>query len=160
MQLDWLMISAAILVVIGVLGTFLPVLPGVPIVFLGLLLAAWADHFDKVSVMAMSLIGVMALIAIAIDFFASFITTKKVGASKNAYIGIVIGGLLGIFAGPLGLFFGAAVGALVGELITHKDMRRATTVGLAAGLGFALALIAKVVIVLLMLGVFFYSYYN
>jgi uncharacterized protein len=157
--LDWYYLLAGLLVLIGLFGTLLPVLPGLPLVFAGLWLIAWTDGFAKVSMLTVGILGFIAALSMLIDFFASLITTKKVGASKTAMWGIVIGGVLGLFAGVFGLFFGAAIGALVGELIAYRDASRATTVGLAAGLGFVIGFIAKIVLSLLMLGVFAFAYY-
>ncbi|MGV3582143.1 MAG: DUF456 domain-containing protein [Methylophilus sp.] len=157
--MEWVLVLSVLLIIVGFLGTFLPVLPGVPLVFIGLLLIAWADGFVKVSLLTMTIIGLLALFSMLIDFVASFITTKKVGASKNAMWGMVIGGLLGLFAGVLGLFFGASIGALIGEFSAHRDASKATVVGLAAGFGFILGLVAKVILALIMLGIFTYAYY-
>ena len=158
--MDWWMIVGIIMVVVGIAGTLLPMLPGVPLVFSGLLLIAWLDGFTKVSILTIVIIGVLALIAWAIDFAASIVTAKKVGASKQALWGTVIGGVVGLFFGGLaGIILGPAIGAMVGELMAHQDKSRATTVGIAAGLGFVLALVAKWVITLLMLGLFTYAYY-
>lgn len=158
--MDWWMIVGIIMVVVGIAGTLLPMLPGVPLVFAGLLLIAWLDGFTKVSILTIVIIGVLALIAWAIDFAASIVTAKKVGASKQALWGTVIGGVVGLFFGGLaGIILGPAIGAMVGELMAHQDKSRATTVGIAAGLGFVLALVAKWVITLLMLGLFTYAYY-
>ena len=158
--MDWWMIVGIIMVVVGIAGTLLPMLPGVPLVFSGLLLIAWLDGFTKVSILTIVIIGVLALIAWAIDFVASIVTAKKVGASKQALWGTVIGGVVGLFFGGLaGIILGPAIGAMVGELMAHQDKSRATTVGIAAGLGFVLALVAKWVITLLMLGLFTYAYY-
>jgi len=159
--MEWMLLLGIALIVVGVAGTFLPILPGVPIVFIGLLVIAWQDQFDKVSVWSMAGIGLIAVLAIGVDFFASFFTSKKVGASKHALWGIAIGGFLGLFVPPppWGLFFGAAIGALIGEFLAHRDMSKATTVGLAAGLGFAVALVIKVVAVLIMLAIFIAAYY-
>jgi uncharacterized protein len=157
--LDWYYLLAALLVLIGLFGTLLPVVPGVPLIFAGLWLIAWTDGFAKVSMLTVSILGFIAIFSMLIDFFASLITTKKVGASKTAMWGVVIGGVLGLFAGVFGLFFGAAIGALVGELIAYRDASRATTVGLAAGLGFVIGFVAKIVLSLLMLGIFAFAYY-
>jgi uncharacterized protein YqgC (DUF456 family) len=157
--MDWQMVLAMILVVLGIAGSLLPVLPGVPLVFAGLLMIAWQDGFTKVSVLTMVIIGVIALIAWAIDFAASFITAKKVGASKQALWGTAIGGLVGLFFGLPGIIFGPAIGALIGEFLAHQNSSRAATVGIAAGLGFVLAMAAKLVLTLLMLLIFAYAYY-
>ena len=158
--MDWQILVAILLVVIGIAGTILPMLPGVPLVYAGLLLAAWHDSFDKVSILTMVIIGSIALLAWAVDFVASIMTAKKVGASKYALWGAVIGALLGILGGIPGLIIGPAIGAIIGELITHKDVSKATTVGIAAGLGFVLALAVKIVLALTMLAVFAYAYYQ
>lgn len=159
-MMDWWMVLGMVMVVVGIAGTLLPMLPGVPLVFSGLLLIAWLDGFTKVSILTIVIIGVLALIAWAIDFFASIVTTKKVGASKQALWGTVIGSLVGLFFGGLaGIILGPAIGAMLGELMAHQDKSRATTVGIAAGLGFVVALVAKWVLTLLMLGIFTYAYY-
>jgi uncharacterized protein len=163
--MDWQIIVAILLVVIGVAGTILPMLPGVPLVFAGLLLAAWHDGFDQVSILTIVIIGVIATMAWAVDFFASIVTAKKVGASKYALLGAGIGAIIGISGGVVGLIIGPAIGAIIGELITHKNTSKAiavkaTTVGIAAGLGFVLALAIKIVLVLSMLAVFAYAYYK
>jgi uncharacterized protein YqgC (DUF456 family) len=158
-MMEWLWIVAILLVLIGVAGTLLPMLPGVPLVFAGLLLAAWLDGFSKVSVLTMLVIGVIAVSAWLVDIAASVVTAKKAGASKQALWGAAIGALLGIFGGMPGLIIGPALGAIIGEFIAHQDSGRATTVGLAAGLGFVLALVVKIVLVMVMLAIFAYTYY-
>jgi uncharacterized protein len=163
--MDWQIIVAILLVVIGIAGTILPMLPGVPLVFAGLLLAAWHGGFDQVGVLTMVIIGVIAAMAWAVDFFASVVTAKKAGASKYALWGAAIGAIVGMAGGIVGLIIGPAIGAIVGELITHKSTSKeattkATTVGIAAGLGFVLALAIKIVLVLTMLAVFAYAYYK
>lgn len=163
--MDWQIIVAVLLIVAGIAGTALPMLPGVPLVFAGLLLAAWHGGFDQVSILTMVIIGAIAALAWAVDFFASMVTAKKAGASKYALWGAGIGALVGIMGGIPGLIIGPAIGATIGELITHKDTTKATTskattVGIAAGLGFVLALVIKIVLVLTMLATFAYAYYN
>jgi len=158
--MDWQILVAILLVVIGIAGTILPMLPGVPLVYAGLLLAAWHDSFNKVSILTMVIIGSIALLAWAVDFVASIMTAKKVGASNYALWGAGVGALLGILGGIPGLIIGPAIGAIIGELIAHKDVSKATTVGIAAGLGFVLALAVKIVLALTMLAVFAYAYYQ
>ena len=163
--MDWQIIVAVLLVVVGIAGTVLPMLPGIPLVFAGLLLAAWHGGFDQVSILTMVMIGIIASMAWAVDFFASVVTAKKAGASKYALWGAAIGAVVGIAGGIVGLIIGPAIGAIIGELITHKNTSKeatskATAVGIAAGLGFVLALAIKIVLVLTMLAVFAYAYYK
>ncbi|HQO17289.1 MAG TPA: DUF456 domain-containing protein [Methylotenera sp.] len=157
--MDWLWLLAAVLVLVGIAGTILPMLPGIPLVFVGLFIAAWLDGFAKVSVFTIIIIGLIALLALIVEFVASFITVKKAGASKYALWGAAIGGLIGFFTGPFGLIIGTAVGAAIGELLAEKETSQATAVGIAAGLGFIVALVAKVLLLLIMLAIFAYAYY-
>ena len=157
--MDWQNILALVLMAIGIIGSVLPMLPGVPLVFAGMLLAAWHGGFAQVSMLTMVIIGVIAVLAWAVDFFASIATAKKVGASKNALIGAGIGAVLGIFAGLPGLILGPAIGAVIGELTTHSNKTKATVVGMAAGLGFVLAMVIKLLLILVMLAIFGYAYF-
>ncbi len=158
--MDWQIIVAILLITVGIAGTVLPMLPGIPLVFAGLLLVAWHGGFDQVGIFTMVMIGAIAIMAWAVDFFASIITAKKAGASKYALWGAAIGALVGIVGGIAGLIIGPAIGAVIGELIAHKDATKATTVGIAAGLGFVVALAIKIVLVLTMLAMFAYAYYK
>lgn len=163
--MDWQIIVAILLVVIGIAGTILPMLPGVPLVFAGLLLVAWHGGFNQVGALTMVMIGVITMLAWVIDFTASIMTAKKFGASKYALCGASIGALLGLAGGIVGVIVGPAIGAIIGELISHQKMSKeatskATTVGIAAGLGFVLAMALKIILVLIMLAIFSYAYYN
>ncbi len=157
-MMDWQNILALVLMAIGIIGSVLPMLPGVPLVFAGMLLAAWHGAFAQVSMLTMVIIGVVAVLAWAVDFFASIATAKKVGASKNALIGAGIGAVVGILGGLPGLILGPAIGAVIGELTTHTNKTKATVVGVAAGLGFVLAMVIKLLLILVMLAIFGYAY--
>lgn len=157
--MEWLWIIVVLLVLAGLAGIVLPMLPGVPLLFGGLLLAAWIDHFARVSVSAIVLIGAIAVLAWLVDLVSSLITTKSAGASRQALIGTVVGGLLGMLGGLVGIILGTIIGAVVGEIMASRDVRRAGQVGFAAGMGFIVALVAKLVLALVMLGIFAYAYF-
>jgi uncharacterized protein len=157
--MEWLWIIAILLMLIGLAGIILPALPGVPLFYGGLLLAAWIDDFGRVSVTAIIVIGVLALLAWLVDFVSSLITTKSAGASKQALWGTIIGGLIGIVGGLLGIIVGTVLGAVVGEILASRNAMHAGRVGLAAGMGFVLALVVKLALALLMLGIFAYAYF-
>lgn len=157
--MEWLWLIVFLLVLAGLAGIVLPALPGVPLLYGGLLLAAWIDDFARVSVTAIVLIGIIAILAWLVDLVASLITTKSAGASRQALIGTVVGGLIGIVGGLLGIILGTVLGAVIGEIIASRDALLAGRVGFAAGMGFVLALVAKLVLALLMLGIFAYTYF-
>ena len=159
MDWHWLWYAfAAALVVVGVIGSVLPALPGVPLVFIGLLLAAWADGFAHVGPWLLVLLGVLALIAIGIDFVAGVLGAKKVGASRYAVIGATLGTFAGLFLGIPGIVFGPFVGALLGELAAGGGLRKAGGVGVGAWIGFLVGSIAKLGICGVMLGIFAFAF--
>lgn len=158
--MDWLFVLAIVLILLGSVGTFLPVLPGVPVVFLGMLILAWLENFQSVSWVVVSVLGVIALLSFMVDFVLAFYTTKKAGASKYALWGLAIGSLLGLVLGGVGIFFGAILGALVGEYAFNRNLQQATTAGLSAGVGFVLAFVVKLVLLLMMFGIFAYAYFS
>jgi len=145
---------AAILVVIGVLGTVLPVLPGALLVFGGLFLAAWAQDFTRVGPWGLALIGALMALAFAVDFIASVAGAKRVGASPKALLGAGIGGLIGVFFGLPGILLGPFIGAVLGELVARGGFAQATRVGIGTWLGLLVAAVAKLVIAFLMIGTF------
>ena len=149
---------ATVLVIVGVLGTVLPVLPGILLVFAGLALAAWADHFARVGVVGLSLIGCLALLAFAADLIASAMGAKRVGASPQALVGATVGGVIGILFGIPGMILGPFAGAVLGELLARGRLAQAGKVGIGTWLGLLAAAVLKVVIAFLMIATFFAFY--
>jgi uncharacterized protein YqgC (DUF456 family) len=145
---------SAILVVLGVLGTVLPVLPGALLVFGGLFLAAWAQDFTRVGLWGLVVIFVLLVLAFAVDLLASLLGAQRLGASPKALIGAGIGGFVGVFFGLPGILLGPFVGAVVGELIARGGFAQAAKVGIGTWLGLLLAAVAKLVIAFLMIGTF------
>jgi uncharacterized protein len=153
----WLVL-AVVLVCIGVAGSILPALPGVPLVFAGLLLAAWAEDFERVSWIALVVLGLLTLISFVIDLAATALGAKRVGATKLAVVGAMIGTLVGLFLGLPGLILGPFVGAVAGEMLSHGKMQQAARAGLATWLGLIFGTLAKLALVFTMLGVFVFAY--
>jgi uncharacterized protein len=146
--------AAVILVVVGLIGVVLPALPGTVLIFAGLLLAAWADGFARVSIPTIVVIGIIGAASYGVDFAAAALGAKKLGASKRAMAGAAIGTVLGLFLGLPGLIIGPFVGAVLGELSVERDWKKAGRAGLAAWIGFAIGTAVKVGIAFAMLGIF------
>ncbi len=149
-----LWIIALALIAIGVAGTILPAIPGVTLVFLGMLLGAWIDDFARIPVWLVAIFALLTAVAWAVDYFAAAAGAKRAGASKLAVIGAMVGTVAGIFTGFVGLLFMPLVGAAVGEFIAQRDLRRAGTVGVATWLGLLVGTAIKVAIVFAMIGAF------
>jgi len=150
----FLFIVAAILILIGLAGTLLPAIPGIPLMYAGMFLAAWADGFVHIGWVTLAVLGALSLLALAIDFLASMVGAKRVGASGWALFGAALGTVAGLFFGLIGVLFGPFVGALGGELIAGGTFNRATTVGLGTWLGLLVGTLTKVALAFTMLGVF------
>ncbi|MEJ7746930.1 MAG: DUF456 domain-containing protein [Luteimonas sp.] len=158
-------VIAAVLAVIGLLGTVLPALPGLPLIFGGMLLAAWAGDFQKIGIPMLVVLGVLTLLSLAIDFFATMVGAKRVGASRKAIIGAVLGTFAGLFFGPVGLFAGPFIGALAGELLhgrnlDQKGLGQATKVGLGTWVGIVFGVVLKLTLAFAMIGLFAWAWFH
>ncbi len=149
-----LWILAILLIVLGLAGLVLPALPGAPLLFVGLLLAAWAEDFAYVGGWTLAALGVMAGLTYLVDFAATAFGAKRFGASKRAMIGAALGGLAGLFLGLPGVLLGPFVGAVIGELTTRRDLAAAGRAGMGASLGLALGAAAKLALGFAMIGIF------
>ena len=154
MDFNFLWLASAALIVIGLAGTVLPLLPGTLLVWGGVLLGAWIDDFARVSVGAVVFISVIAILAWALDFVAGLMGATRVGASKWALVGAAVGTVVGIFMGLVGVLFMPLVGAAVGEYWSQRNQQRAAKVALATWLGLMVGIVAKVVLSFVMVGIF------
>jgi uncharacterized protein YqgC (DUF456 family) len=143
-----------VLVIVGLVGTVLPALPGAMLIVAGLVVAAWADGFTKVGVVTLVIIGVIGAASYLVDFAAAALGAKKFGASPRAMVGAGLGTLLGLFLGIPGLIIGPFLGAVIGELTVHRDMAKVGKAGFAAWIGFLVGMAVKVGIAFLMIGIF------
>lgn len=154
-----LWILAGALVVVGLAGTILPALPGVPLVFVGLLMAAWIGDFQKIGWPTLTVLAVLTALAVAADLIATLLGAKRAGASKYALFGAAIGSIIGLFFGLIGILVLPFLGAVVGELIARQRLNQAARVGLATWLGMLIGTLAKLSLAITMLGVFVVAYF-
>ena len=150
---------AVLLVLVGIAGIILPALPGIPLVFAGLLLAAWADDFAHVGWLPLTVLGLLTLASFAVDILATVVGAQRVGASRKALWGTFVGSIVGLFFMPIGLFVGPLAGALLGEYWHTRELGRSTKVGLATWLGILLGFALKLALVIAMLGLFAFAWF-
>lgn len=153
-----LWILAVLLVLAGLAGIVLPVLPGPVLVFAGLLVAAWVDGFDKVGWLPLVVLGMLTALSFLADLAATGAGAKKAGASKEAVIGATLGTVVGIFFGFAGIFVGPFIGAAAGEFLANRDLVRAGRVGYGTLFGLMLGAAMKIALALAMIGVFITAY--
>jgi len=154
----WWAVAMA-MIVLGVLGTFIPGIPGPVAIFAGMLLAAWIDHFSRVGWVALVILGALTAAALTIDTVASVLGARRVGASRPAVIGALIGTVVGLFFGFIGILVAPFVGAVIGELASRPHVPSAVRVGVGTWIGLAVGAFAKIVIVLAMLALFLIDYF-
>jgi len=152
-------VLAVVLVCLGLVGSVLPALPGVPLVFAGLLLAAWVGEFEQVTWVTLAVLGLLTVVSFVIDLVATALGARRVGATRLAVAGAALGTLGGVFFGLPGLILGPFVGAVAGELMSHGQVQQATRAGLATWVGLIFGTLAKLALVFTMLGVFAFAYF-
>jgi uncharacterized protein YqgC (DUF456 family) len=108
---------------------------------------------------ALVILGALTAAALAIDTVASVMGARRVGASRPALIGALIGTVVGLFFGFVGILIAPFVGAVIGELSSRPHVPSAVRVGVGTWIGLALGAFAKIVIVLAMLALFLSDYF-
>ena len=143
-----------ILVVAGIVGLLLPALPGIVLVFAGLVVAAWAEDFTYVGQGTLVVLLLLCLFGYGIDFLAGALGASRYGASKYSVIGAATGAIAGIFFGFPGIILGPFIGAVAGELYVRRDIQAAGRAGFGAWIGLVAGTAAKIAITFVMIGVF------
>ncbi len=141
--MDWLWISLGLVaIIVGFLGCIVPIIPGPPISYVGLLLLQLTEDYsfsgDFLGIWALVTIGVTVL-----DYVVPAWGTKKFGGSKWGIWGSIIGLFIGLSMGPFGIIIGAFGGAVLGEMIAGKDTGLALRAGWGSFIGFLLGTLIK-----------------
>ena len=158
--MDWAIlwwVLAVLIIIAGLAGTVVPALPGVPLVFLGLFVGAWAGNFETIGWTTIGILAVLAIIAWVVDFLAGAAGTRYLGASSRAFWGATIGAVAGIFFGIVGMLLGPFIGAVLGELSGGNDVVQSGRAGIGAWVGMILATAVKLALAFLMIGIFIFS---
>ena len=139
-----LIICATLLMLLGLAGTIHPAIPGLPILFSGFWLLAFAQDYQYITITYLIIGLVITIIGMLMDFIAGLLGAKMTGASKKALWGALIGGILGIFFGLFGIIFGPLIGAAIGEYMEVKDSLKAGKVGFGTFIGFIIGTGVKI----------------
>ena len=130
-----LWVLAGLLIAGGFAGLILPAVPGIPLVFAGLVLLAWAENFAYVGWITLTLLGAIALLSFGVDFLAAALGAKQFGASPRAVTAAALGALAGLFFGLPGIVLGPFVGAVIGEFSRRPSASARVSIARAAGMG-------------------------
>lgn len=150
--MDWfLLVIASIILLLGLIGAIIPVLPGPPLAFVGLLILHFTK-FGDVRPGTLFFLAALAIIVQILDYIVPAWGTKKFGGSRYGAIGSILGLIAGLFFlpafGPLGIITilgGPFVGALIGEKIAGKDSDTATRAAFGSFIGFLAGTLMKLV---------------
>lgn len=149
-----LYILGGLLIAVGLAGIILPALPGVPLMFAGMLVVAWAEGFQHIGPGLLVILGLLMVLSVVVDFVANLLGAQRAGASKLALLGAAIGTVAGLFFGIIGIVFGPFIGAVLGELAHSRHAGTAAKVGAGTWIGLLLGTAAKIAIAFMMLGIF------
>ncbi|WP_248722039.1 DUF456 domain-containing protein [Seonamhaeicola sp. ML3] len=150
----FLIIISVLLMVLGIIGSFLPVLPGPLTSWIGLLTL----HLSKSVPMDKTFLAITLVVAILIwllDYIIPAIGTKRFGGSKYGMIGTSIGLIVGLIAPiPFGIIIGPFIGAYLGELINKNDSKTAMKAAFGSFIGFVTSTLLKFIVALIYFGLF------
>jgi len=151
----FLIIIGALFIFLGIIGSFLPVLPGPITSWVGLLII----HFTNAIPMNYTFLIITFLVAaliLVLDYIIPAIGTKRFGGSKYGVIGTTLGLIIGLLAPiPGGIIIGPFFGALIGELIYKNDTKKALKAAFGSLIGFITSTFLKFIVAVIFLGLFF-----
>ena len=153
-----LWVLAFVLILVGLIGTLLPVMPGALLVFLGMFAGAWADDFSRVGWAVLGVLAILTVLFYVLDFLAGAYGARRLGASRWGVVGAILGALVGMFFGFIGVVVGPFVGAVVGELLARRGLLEASRAGAGAWIGLVLSVAARLALIFAMLGIFMVAY--
>lgn len=130
-----LLILGIIFMIIGIIGCLVPVLPGPPLSFFGLIFLH-LSRFGQFTTSLLIVLGAITIIVTVIDYIVPVWGTRRFGGSKYGTRGATVGLIIGFFLGPLGIILGPLIGAFVGEMIFKDDLDYAFKAGIGSLIGF------------------------
>jgi uncharacterized protein YqgC (DUF456 family) len=153
-----LFILTIVIMLIGLAGTIIPMLPGLPVMWLGALIYALFTGFEKIGWTFLVIFGLLTAITTVLDYVANLYGAKKMGATGWGLLGAFLGMLIGLFAGGLiGLLLGSFLGAILGEILGGRKGSQALKAGVGTFLGFLGGTLIKFVIGCAMMGIFLWK---
>jgi uncharacterized protein YqgC (DUF456 family) len=140
-----LYLLAAVLIVAGLIGAIIPALPGMPLLFGGIWLLAWVDHYRHLGLWWLLGIAAVGVGGLVVDLLAGALGAKRVAASPQAVWGALLGTVIGVFFGLPGLLLGPFLGAVLGELAAGNSVLRSAHVGVGTWIGLLFGTLVKLV---------------
>jgi uncharacterized protein YqgC (DUF456 family) len=156
MDVLWLVLGV-LLMLGGLAGCVLPLLPGPPLCFLALLLQQLQSD-PPYSTKFLTIWAVVTVVVTGLDYVIPVYGTKKFGGTRYGMWGCVIGLIAGLWLGPLGIIIGPFVGAFIGELIASSNSEQAFRAAMGSFAGFVLGTLLKLISCFVMIYYFIYAF--
>jgi len=147
-------VVVAVLMLAGLVGAVVPLLPGTPLVFAGALVYAVATDFAPVGAGRLVILALLAIAGWALEHVAGALGARRAGGSRAAVVGALLGALVGLAFAPLGLLLGPLAGAILGELISGRDPSGSVRTGIGTALGMLCGVVAHFAFALTMMALF------
>jgi hypothetical protein len=153
--MDSALVIALMIITVGFVGTVVPIVPGVPVVFAGILVYAALTGFTEIGPLWLAIFFILTLVGLAVDWLATAIGARRFGASGWGIAGAIIGLVVGLLLfPPFGALPGAIAGAMLFELARGRTSREAFRSGAGALLGYLASVVFEFGLALLMTGLF------
>lgn len=147
-------VVVAVLMLAGLVGAVVPLLPGTPLVFAGALVYAVATDFAPVGAGRLVILALLAIAGWALEHVAGALGARRAGGSRAAGVGALLGALVGLAFAPLGILLGPLAGAILGELISGRDPSGSVRTGIGTALGMLCGVVAHFAFALTMVALF------
>ncbi len=145
-------IIAIIVILLGIAGTIIPFIPGIPLIFIAITAYGWYEGFHAVSTKYIAIMASLTVLSLIVEYLSSILGAKYFGSSKKGIYGALIGTVIGIFVfPPIGILIGPWLGACVGELLSGKDLSTAMKTGLGTLAGIFSGITFNLIIAVLMM---------
>lgn len=149
--MEWVwIILGMLLCVVGIAGSLLPLLPGPPVAYAGLLVQQLRDP-NPFTLKFLLIWAAIVLVTLILDYIVPILGTKKFGGTKYGIWGCTLGFLAAFWIGPWGVIIGPFAGAFIGEYIAHQHSRRALKAALGSFAGFLMGSFLKLLVCFFML---------
>ena len=129
--------------VVGAIGSLVPAIPSTPIVFLAALGHKIYFGDNSISYLVLAILGMITLFSVVMDYIASLVGARKLGATWKGVVGALVGGIFGLFLGPWGILIGPFGGALAFEMLGGRQFEEASKAGFGALLGIVAGTLGK-----------------
>jgi uncharacterized protein len=142
------------LMVAGLIGAAVPLLPGTPLIFAGALIYAIATDFTPIGAGRLAILAILGVAGWAAEHVAGALGARRAGGSRAAVIGAIAGAVVGLAFAPLGLLLGPMAGAIAGEMLSGRDTVGSVRTGIGTAIGVVIGVAVHVAFAVAMVTLF------